>query len=115
VLVQTVSETFAEIVSGVVTLVVPSLTTTDSAPPGIAGIATEVWKTPLACVMRQPPTTRLLAVPLPPFAKDANGEAQVAALEPYQFTVVVPTVLTIEIGLAARKPEPLTTSVVPTV
>jgi len=100
-------------VNAVVTLLVPSLTTIELAPPGRFGTETEVWKLPVAVVVRQPPTTKLLADPLPPFANEPNGEAQATTV--YQGTVVEPTVVVIEIGLAGRKPLPPTTMVVPTV
>jgi hypothetical protein len=108
-----VTETFGVMVYDVLTLVVPSLTTMVSAPPGRAGTVADTWKVPDAVVVRQPPLIRLFAEPVPLFVNVANGEAQAAAVS--HATVVEPTRVVIAIGFAPRKPVPVMTRVDATV
>ncbi len=107
------SETFAVMLNDALTELTPSETLMVWAPPVIAGTVTLVWKPPLALVVRQVPVdivlvVRLLAEPVPlPETVQLPGASQL--------TVVLPTVLVIEMGDAGLKPMPVMTRLEPTV
>jgi hypothetical protein len=103
-----VNVTDGVMVYGVLTVVVPSVVTMVSAPPGRAGIWTVVLNDPAAVVVRQPvgtnPLIRLFAEPIPPVLAAKVLEHVFCDAGKNHEVVVVPEVEVMDIGALLANP-----------
>ena len=95
-------------VNGVLTVVVPSVVTMVSAPPGRAGIWTVVLNDPDALVVRHAvgtnPLTRLFEEPIPPVLAGKALEHEFCVVGKNHEVVVVPEIEVMDIGALLANP-----------